>query len=92
MVEYGYERMWNEPPPQEVRPMQLLSITSLTNKSPLIGVNDWLASILGPGKVTPVIPKSPPPRRAVLNGSKEATPEQDGTPSKHVHYKDSPVF
>ena len=53
------------------------------------GVNDWLAGVLGPGKVTPVIPKAPPPPPlTTTNGLKEGTPDREGTPSKHVHYKD----
>jgi len=53
------------------------------------GVNDWLAQILGPGKVTPVIPKAPPPppSSAILNGHREGTPDKELTPSKHVHYQ-----
>lgn len=53
------------------------------------GVNDWLASVLGPGKVTPVIPKAPPPPHpSMANGPKEGTPDRESTPTKHVHYKD----
>jgi len=54
------------------------------------GVNDWLVSILGPGSVSPVIPKSPPPLVSQGNGPKESTPERDQTSSKHVHYQNHP--